>query len=296
MKIIAHLLTPIALLFVLQSSAYASAERSAAMRELYERVKGTLDSPTLENPFYLKASSAENIESGEAAVYVPYSLDTVSDALNNVANWCDILPQHINVKACTHDQTGSAMSLYMGRKFYEAPDDAFELKYQFKSIRSDNYFSAIATADDGPLNTSNYRLELEFISVDNKTFGRIFVSNKLSWLSKKGMEVYLATLGKDKQGIKVVQHDKMGNPVYSRGSVAVAERNLVRYYLAFMTFFAQAGENEPEQRYLNQLSDWFDRTEIFPQLHELDKKEYMKSKVRERENQLELQQNIDTSG
>lgn len=267
-------------------------EPTVAMRALYERVKNTLDNPTPENPFYLQASSTEDTESGEAAVYLPLSLDEVSNALGSVSNWCNILPLHINVKTCTYNTAGDRMALYMGRKFYQPPENAFELVYHFNTIKTDHYFSAMAVAKDGPLKTSDYQIKLEFITVDNKTFGRIFVSNQQSWLSKKGMAVYLSTLGKNKQGIKVADHDTQGKPIYSNGAIGVAERNLVRYYLAFMTFFESSTGVDKEIRYQHQLNDWFDRTDAFPQLYEMSKEEYLADKTRERENQLELQKAV----
>jgi hypothetical protein len=273
-----------------QNIALANISGPDDMYLMYERIKNTLDNPTPEIPFYLKAESKDDIESGEAALYIPLTLDELSDALGSVSNWCDILPLHINVKACTYNATGNGMTLYMGRKFYQEPDDAFELEYTFTAVKADDYFSAIAVAEEGPLKTKNYRIELEFITIEGKTFGRIFVSNHLSWLSEKAMEVYLSTLGKDKQGITVIGHDELGNPVYSSGGVAVAERNLVRYYLAFMSFFDNAEETDSELRYEKQLNNWFDRTEKFPQLYELSKQEYLSGKRKERENQLKLQE------
>lgn len=184
------------------------------------------------------------------------------------------------------------MTLYMGRKFYQPPDKAFELVYHFNTFQSNNYFAAIAHADMGPLKTRDYEIKLEFISIDGKTFGRIHVSNQQSWLSKAGMEVYLSTSGKDKKGIKVTTHDKQGKAIYSNGAIGVAERNLVRYYLAFITFFNSTALADTEKRYEHQLNDWFDRTEKFPQLYEMDKQAYLADKTRERENQLALQMTL----
>lgn len=286
-----HLLL-LALCACLTSPAQATTSNTdpmVAMLALYQRVKSTLDNPTPENPFYLQARSDKHTESGEAAVYVPLSLDEVSNALASASNWCNILPLHINVKACTYTQAEDEMTLYMGRKFYQAPEDAYQLAYSFETIQTDNYFSAIAIAEKGPLNTSDYQIKLEFISVDGKTFGRIFVSNRQSWLSQNGMKVYLSTKGKNKRGIKVTHHDDRGNPIYSGGAEGVAERNLVRYYLAFMTFFESTTQSDIETRYGIQLNDWFDRTEAFPQLHEMSKQQYLHDKLKERKNQLAMQ-------
>ena len=271
----------------------AEPDRVTVLRALHQRIQPILDNPSPENPFYLQAENRDDSESGEAALYVPQGVEALGTALSDVANWCNILPMHINVKACAYDRESSSMVLYMGRKHYQAPDDAFELVYELKTEQQDGYFRAVATADEGPLKTSDYRIELEFITVGDKTFGRIYVSNNLSWLSEKAMDVYLSTLGKDKQGIKVVDRDAQGGPVYSSGAVAVAERNLVRYYFAFMAYFRNAGLADTESRYQQQLLDWFRYTEEFPQLYELSEQEYLEAKRRERQNQLRLQDQLE---
>jgi hypothetical protein len=262
------------------------------LQALYERAKSTLDNPGPENPFYLQANHTDENDSGEAAVYLPLSLKDIASALGTLSNWCDILPLHINVKTCTYNLAGNQMTLYMGRKHYQAPDAAFELVYRFHTISTDNYFAAIAHADEGPLSTTDYQIKLEFTNIGGKTFGRIYVANHQSWISRKGMEVYLSTLGKDKEGIRVIDHDAQGKPIYSSGAEGVAERNLVRYYLAFTTFFKRGPETDAEKRYEAQLRDWFARTEKFPQLYEMSKSEYLDSKHRERRNQLALQKGI----
>lgn len=81
----------------------------------------------------------------------------------------------------------------------------------------------------------------------------------------------------------------------SNGAEGVAERNLVRYYFAFLTFFDGDAETNTENRYNVQLHEWFDRTEKFPQLHEMSRQEYLDTKHKERENQLALQGEKETS-
>lgn len=263
------------------------------LRKLHERVESMLDNSGPEQPFYLDAVQRGDRESGVAALYIPQTVATLGAALSQASAWCNILPLHINVKACTYDPAGRSITVYMGRKHYQPAEDAFELVYQLETEQRDNYFRASATAGEGPLKTSDYRIELEFLELDDKTFGRIYVASQGNWLSEKAMNVYLTTLGRDKPGIKVVGRDPAGNPVYSEGAIAVAERNLVRYYFAFMAYFNSADETDPEQRYERELQDWFDRTQHFPQLYEMDRQSYLDAKRRERLNQLTLQAEID---
>ena len=44
-------------------------------------------------------------------------------------------------------------------------------------------------------------------------------------------------------------HDDQGNPIYSKGEPAVAERNLLRYYFAFAAFFKAADEEDRARRH-----------------------------------------------
>ena len=211
---------------------------------------------------------------------------------NRASQWCEILPLHMNVKACTHTSDGSGLTLYLGRKFYQTPDDAYQISYQFSSNPGENYFWAMALAEQGPLGTSDYHIEIEAIPSKNngQSFLRIFVSNHQSWLSSKAMDVYLATNGKEKQGVSITGYDSSGNPIYSSGAVAAAERNLLRYYFAFDAYFDALDTDEAKERHARQLNSWFEKTADYPQLHELEKQEYMEEKSKERRNQIQLQQ------
>ena len=83
--------------------------------------------------------------------------------------------------------------------------------------------------------------------------------------------MYLHTKGKTKEGISVVGHNEDGSPIYSKGMPAVAERNLLRYYFAFAAFFDSAGISDDASRHEKQLTYWYEQTEKFQQLHELDR-------------------------
>ena len=74
----------------------------------------------------------------------------------------------------------------------------------------------------------------------------------------------------------------------------MAERNLVRYYFAFMAYFHGQSLTDPTQRYEQQLKDWFEHTEKFTQLYEMSEQEYLEAKRKERKNQLILQTELAT--
>ncbi len=145
-------------------------------------------------------------------------------------------------------------------------------------------------AKEGPLRTSDYHIEVEIIAIDNKTFGRIYVSNRRSWISSAAMKLYLATKGRNKQGIRVVDRDDLGNSIYSSGESGVAERNLLRYYFAFAAFFHESDEKDQNKRHEEKLAYWFDQTQRYPQMYEMSREDYIVGKRKERANQLALQQ------
>ena len=263
-----------------------------AVKKLYKSIKSTLEHPTPSNPFYLKAENKHHIESAEAALYFPQKLNEIADSLELASNWCEILPLHMNVKGCTYSHDGKKITIYLGRKFYQNPDDAYQLTYKFNTVRKENYFAAIVVADRGPLGTSDYHIEFEVITVDGTTFGRIHLSDHQSWISAKALNIYLATKGADKEGIKVTGHDEQGNPMYTTGKTAVAERNLLRYYFAFTAFFENSSEVDDRKRHEEQINAWFDQTEKYPQLYEISREEYQEEKRKERINQLALQENL----
>ena len=262
------------------------------VQALHEKVAYVVDDATPEAPFYITAEIKNHIESSEAALYFPQSVDDIATALQDTGSWCEILPLHLNIKACTYSGSGDEITLYMGRKFYQDPDDAYKLTYRFATRVDDGYFNAVAVADEGPLGTSDYHIDFEVLDVGGKSFARIHVSDHQSWTSSNAMRVYLHTKGKNKQGVSVVGHDKDGNPIYSKGMPAVAERNLLRYYFAFAAFFETAGITDAASRHAKQLAYWFDQTEKYQQLHELDRSTYFEEKKHERKNQIALQADL----
>lgn len=282
------------LMLTAAAPAAAAMHGAEALLAAYREAKSTLDNPTPEHPFYLHAEVKDYVQTGEAAVYFDQSVDEIADALSKPGNWCQVLLLHINTKACTHATADGrdVLTIYLGRKYYQEPGDAFVMSYDFESHRDGDYFSALITAAEGPLGTSDYRIHLEVIAVGEKTFGRIRVAQKHSWISSKAAKLYVATKGRNKQGISVVGYDGSGNPVYSSGERAVAERNLLRYHFAFTAFF-RAQERPRKERFEDSLSYWFDQTEQYEQLHEVERNQYLSDKIKELNNQLALQRVLD---
>ena len=161
--------------------AYAKAMGMENLLSVYAAAKPVLDDPGNENPFYLKSNVKKSKQAGEAAVYFEQPFLEIAESLGDASSWCSILILHLNIKACTYSPNKNgdeSLTVYLGRKFYQDPDDAFVMTYDFETDRQENYFSALITAEDGPLGTSDYRIQLEVTDIDGRTFGRFQVSQE----------------------------------------------------------------------------------------------------------------------
>ena len=76
-------------------------------------------------------------------------LAALRKTLSRPAQWCDLAILHIIIKTCLYgvDQ----VKFFVGRKYYQTPDEAYELQYHFTIVaNSDNYLNIKLNAPDGP--------------------------------------------------------------------------------------------------------------------------------------------------
>lgn len=243
-------------------------------------------------PIYVRSREQGDLLAAEVYGQLHVPLAQVQAALARPAGWCDLLALTLNVKACVHDGVDGrrALTLYVGRKFYQPPDDAYRMRYRFRvGAEAPAYFEASLTAADGPLGTSDYRIVLQAVPVPGGTLIHIRSAYRTSLTSRWATSAYLATLGRGKVGFSRVRQDAQGQPVYVEGVRGIVERNTMRYYLALRAVLATrklpAGE-----RFEGRIHRWFDLTERYQrQLHEIDRTDYLQAKRREHVNQMRLQ-------
>ena len=60
---------------------------STGMTNLHARVKSILDEPGNSRHFYLMAENKHHVESGEAALYFPQDIRTITQSVGNTGNW-----------------------------------------------------------------------------------------------------------------------------------------------------------------------------------------------------------------
>ena len=266
------------------------------LNETYEEIEDNLLENIYNIPIYLESEATENEMRGDVygIIYHPYK--TVSENLASLSNWCEIMPQHLNIKACTYQYINGKCKLifYSGRKFYEKADDVYFLDYEFNvPALNKNYFNASLTSIKGPLGTTDYLINVEAIPLsNNSTFFHLAYEYKYGFWMRLGMSTYFSTLGRGKVGFTVEDKDEEGNPIYVEGIRGVIERNSMRYYFAIQSYL-DTQKDPIEIRFKKRISNWFDLTEKYhKQLYEMDKKDYLKYKNRERQDQVRLQKSI----
>lgn len=269
---------------VAPANANVNASASAAaitLRDKYASLSDKLANNQFQRPLYIDSDESPSSLKGDIYAVVNFPFATVNTALNGPKNWCDVLILHLNVKFCQrrNDGDGAAITVNLGKKTPEALDDTYRVafKYHAEAAQPD-YFSVGMSAAEGPLNTSNYRIHLEAVSIDTgRTFLHLTYSYSYGFAGKVAMKAYLATIGSDKVGF-TRSGSGTGKAAYVNGVRGVVERNTMRYYLAIDAYLSAMNAPTSEQ-FEKRLQTWFSATERYPQqLHEVERTAYIAMK------------------
>lgn len=244
-------------------------------------------------PIEVQSQEAGGFTAADISGTIDQRYSLIAPALADAARWCEFLPLSLNIKSCTHQREGAEtqVTLYAGRKFYQTPDDSHRLIYRFHVVTHDeNALKIMMDAEHGPYGTRDSRIELTATPMGDRTFVRVHVSQRTSFMARLAAQSYLTTLGKDKVGFSVTGHTRQGEPIYVKGVQGVIERNGVRYYLALQAY-AASQSLPPADRLAARMRMWYDMTERYPsQLHEMGRDEYLHAKMKEWANQRALQE------
>lgn len=254
----------------------------AALKARYAGLKDTLAKNQFQRPLNLTSSQSSSALKGEVYAVVTHPFADVSAALQARGNWCDILILHLNVKQC-HAPPAGGLGLHVGKKFDQPLSDTYRVNFDFRVVtQNERYMQVRLNAPQGPVGTHDYQIMLEAIPIDNEhSVVHLAYSYQYGMAARMAMQAYLSTVGSDKLGFSIVEHDKDGQPVYIRNVRGVIERNTMRYYLAIEAYL-DARSVPPAQQLEKRLHDWFDATERYAlQLHEIDKNQYMEMKRKE---------------
>lgn len=284
------------------ASAFAAAPPRHGAENLlstYQQNSEKLATSSFGLPLYLESLADDgNVRVDIYGIFAaPFT--RVASGLKIPANWCDIVPLHLNVKACTYREEADdwQLTFYFGRKFYQTPEEATPVIYHFRNIADQpDYLEILLHADDGPLGTKDHSLRFEALPLDKRrTFVHVSYEYQESLALRMAGTAYFATLGQDKIGFTVTGRDEKGGKIFIGGPRGATERNAVRYYFAIQTFMTTI--TTPEiTLFSRRSSHWYDLTSRYKeQLFEMEKMEYDTAKNKEHKNQLTLQKKIETT-
>ena len=231
-------------------------------------------------PLVLQSDELPRRIEGDVYAVLEHPFATVSAALADPAQWCEILILHLNTKYCrrTELQGVPHVQLRVGRKEPQAIQSASPLDFAWRApqVRPD-YLSMQMDAPEGPYDTGDYRLFAEAVPLaGGRTFLHLGYGMSYGGASRFAMQLYLGTIGRDKVGFTRV--GRGGAEEFVDGMRGVVERNTMRYYLAIDAYLGSLAL-PPGQQLEKRLQAWFDATERYPrQLHEVERDAYLRMK------------------
>lgn len=270
------------LLLCTASVALAAPDPAVTLCAKYTSLKDQLRQNQFQRPLVLDSSETPKRLKGDIYAIVDYPFAVVSTGLNNPNHWCDVMLLHINTKYChaLAGPSGTTLSVNIGKKTPEELVDSARVNFNYSvATETPGYFEIQLNAKEGPLGTSDFRIQLEAVALPNaKTFLHLTYSYATNFTGRLAMQTYLGTIGYSKVGFTVIGKQADGAPDYISGVRGLIERNTMRYYLAIDSFLGAARtvpEAQPEQR----LQSWFTAVERYPrQLHEMDRETYLEMK------------------
>jgi hypothetical protein len=260
----------------------ARAQDAATLRVRQAALQDKFASNQFGRPLVLESTETSEGLRGDVYTIVDHPFPAVEQALQSIDHWCDILILHLNVKQCKANPAGKVIDLRVGRKFDQPIDDAYELAFKYRlSANSADYLQVLLTADEGPLSTKDYRIQVEAIPIeDKKSVIHMSYAYGYGLTARLAMQTYLMTIGRDKVGFSIVDQ-KDGKPVHIGGVLGLLERNTMRYYLAIDAYLG-AFSLPPGEQVERRIRDWYASTERYArQLHEMDQADYLDMKRKE---------------
>ncbi|HWI84624.1 hypothetical protein [Ramlibacter sp.] len=260
-----------------------------ALRAKYDQLSEQLRHNNFGRALYVDSSEAGDTLKGDVYAVVNYPFATVSKALKEPDDWCDVLLLPFNTKYCRAAQGngGAVLQVRIGRKYDQPVQDAYRLEFSLQPVAATaDYFESRLSAASGPIGTRDYRIVVSAVPIDAKrTFMHFSYSYAYGMAGRLAMQGYLATAGADKVGFSISGRDGAGQPIYIGGVRGAIERTAMRYYLAIDAHLASLAA-PPDQQLDRRIETWFRESERYPrQLHEMDRATYLAMKRGEYERQ-----------
>jgi hypothetical protein len=267
------------------SAAVPDTDSAALLHAKYASLGAQLGRNQFNRALHLVSEESSRDLKGDIYALVNYPFAKASAALSNPATWCDVLILHINTKYChaQSDRAPTVLAVSMGRKFEQPLDDAYRVEFSYRVVAATpEFLEARLDAESGPMSTSNYRIRLEAVSVENeRTFLHLTYSYGIGFAGRFAMRAYLATVGHGKVGFTIIGTQSNGQPDYIGGMRGAIERNTMRYLLAIDAYLS-ALDLPPLQQLEKRLDNWFAFTDQYSrQLHEVERRDYLDMKRNE---------------
>lgn len=260
------------------------------LRAKYQDLRDELRHNGFGRALHVDSSQRGDTLKGDVYAVLDHPFSTVSGALAQPDDWCDVLLLPFNTKYCRAAERNSGVAtlhVRIGRKHDQPVEDAYRLNFVLEPVAaSPQYFESRLAATDGPVGTRDYRITVSAVPIDGgRTFMHFSYSYAYGIAGQLAMQGYLATAGADKVGFSVAGRDGSGRPIYIGGVRGAIERTAMRYYLAIDAHLAALAA-PPGQQVDKRIETWFRETERYPrQLREMDRSTYVRMKRREYERQ-----------
>lgn len=267
------------LCWVLAESPQAWAQSAAVLQARHGALQDKLASNAFQRPLVLESSEASSGLKGDIYARIDQPFTILAAALGTGSHWCDILILHLNVSQCRFSGAApnETLQLAIGSKYDRPLEQAYRLTFAYRLVAAQpDYLHVSLTADEGPLDTRDYRITLEVVALDaRRSFLHLSYAYDYGAAARLAMQGYLATLGRDKVGFSVIGRKLDGQPQFIGSTRGVVERNTMRYYLAIEAYLG-ALTLPRAQQFERRLADWHSGVERYPlQLHELERDEYL---------------------
>jgi hypothetical protein len=268
--------------FACAAMARSDVDSAATLRAKYASLDQQLRQNQFKRPLALASAETPDRLKGDIYAIVEHPFGAVSAGLSNPDHWCDVMLLHISTKYChaVVGASGTTLRVNIGKKTPEELAAAARVEFNYKvTTATPEYIEITLNAKDGPLGTSDYRIQLEAVALPNaRTFLHLTYSYAMNFAGRLAMQTYLGTIGANKVGFTVIGKLADGQPDYVGGVRGLVERNTMRYYLAIDSFLEAT--RAPAAAQLEQrLQSWFTAVERYPrQLHEMDRAAYLEMK------------------
>jgi hypothetical protein len=268
------------------------ANPATLLRAKYATLGGQVGASQFQRPLYLDSVESAHDLKGDIYALMEYPFTEVGTALNGAAHWCDVMILHINTKYCraSADNARTVLEVGIGKKVDQPVADAYRVEFAYRVIAATpDYLGVQLNAENGPLDTSNYRILLEATPLDGgRTILHLTYSYDYGLAGGLAMQFYLATVGRGKVGFTITARQANGQPEYIGGVRGVVERNTMRYFLAIDAYLGALATPLAEQLE-KRLQSWYTATELYArQLHDVDRGAYLVMKGREYQRQQTL--------